>query len=80
MEIGRESYENFIINNNECDLDIAICSFERTLELDPDNVEAHCKLASLLWEKGQIDIESAILRCTNCPAGFRSKITSRILL
>lgn len=65
IDLGRKSYENYIIHNNECDIDLAISSFERILEIEPDNAEAHYKLASLLWEKGEINIETAIERCYN---------------
>jgi tetratricopeptide (TPR) repeat protein len=63
IDIGRKSYNNFIIHKYECDLDIAISSYEKALEIDPYNAEAHFKMASLLWEKGQIDIDAAIDNC-----------------
>ncbi|MEW5820710.1 MAG: tetratricopeptide repeat protein [Cyanobacteriota bacterium] len=64
LDLGRKSYENFVIHNKECDIDLAISSYEKALELDPYNAEAHYKLASLLWEKGYIDIETAIIKCS----------------
>lgn len=64
LSLGRKSYENYIVQNKECDLDLAITSFEKVLELDDSNVEAMYRLASLLWEKGVIDIDTAISRCT----------------
>lgn len=63
IDLGRKSYENYIIHSYESDLDIAISSYERALEIDPDNAESYYKLASLLWEKGQIDIDFAISHC-----------------
>jgi superkiller protein 3 len=63
LDIGRKSYNNFVIHKFECDLDTAISSYEKALEIDPFNAEAHYKIASLLWEKDQIDIETAIGYC-----------------
>lgn len=63
LDLGRRSYTNYIIHKYESDLDIAISSYEKTMQIDPENAEAYYKIASLLWEKGQIDIESAIKYC-----------------
>ncbi|MGD9581649.1 MAG: tetratricopeptide repeat protein, partial [Vampirovibrionia bacterium] len=80
VNLGRKTYESYIVHNKECDLDLAISTFEKVLEIDPQNGEAYYKLASLLWEKGYIDIDTAITQCSKAIDLDPKNIDARLYL
>ncbi|OGI22006.1 MAG: hypothetical protein A2287_10485 [Candidatus Melainabacteria bacterium RIFOXYA12_FULL_32_12] len=63
LKLARQSHENYLIRSLEKDLESAVLYYLEAIKLDPSIPEAYCKLASLLWEKGQIDVDSALDEC-----------------
>lgn len=80
VDLGRKTYESYIVHNKECDLDLAISTFEKIIEIDPENGEAYYKLASLLWEKGHIDIDTAITQCSKAIEFEPKNVDARLYL
>ena len=65
MRLAKKSYENFVLQSSTRNLDDAINNYMKLMDLDPTIPETYYRLASLLWQKGEIDIESAIEQCQN---------------
>lgn len=80
LALAKRSYENYLINNSEGDIDISITSYEKAIEIDPNNAEAHYKLAGLLWEKGCIDVDNGIYRCQKAIELDPACVESRLFL
>ncbi|MBX2860375.1 MAG: tetratricopeptide repeat protein [Vampirovibrio sp.] len=60
---GNNLYNNFLSRSKSKDLDSAISHFRQALELDPNLAEGYVRLASALWDKGEINIEAALQYC-----------------
>jgi len=65
MRLAKKSYENFVLQSSNRNLDDAINNYMKLMDLDPTIPETYYRLASLLWQKGEIDIEAAIEQCKN---------------
>lgn len=63
LKLAQQSHENYLVRSTENDLDTAVLYYLEVIKIDPSISEVYYKLASLLWEKGQIDISSAIEQC-----------------
>ncbi|HSA07011.1 MAG TPA: tetratricopeptide repeat protein [Candidatus Gastranaerophilales bacterium] len=63
LDLAQKSHENYLIRANAKDLDKALVYYLEAIKLNPEISEVHYKLASLLWEKGEIDLNSAIKHC-----------------
>jgi tetratricopeptide (TPR) repeat protein len=63
LELAQKSHENYLIRSNQNDLDTALCYYLEAVKINPSIPHVHYKLASLLWEKGDIDLSSAIQKC-----------------
>lgn len=63
LDQAKKSHENYLIKSNIKDLDRALVYYLEAIKLNPQLPEVHYKLASLLWEKGEIDLYSAIQHC-----------------
>lgn len=63
LKLAKQAYENYIIRSNNQDLEAAIEYYIKVMDLDPDIPETYYKLAGLLLQKGDIDINSAIRQC-----------------
>lgn len=63
LELAQKSHENYLLRANVKDLDRALLYYLEAIKLNPIHPEPHYKLASLLWEKGDIDLNSAIKHC-----------------
>ena len=63
LEMARKSHEKYLVKLHNDDLNTAIDYYIKTLNANPMAVEAHYRLASLLWENGQITLETAIAQC-----------------
>jgi tetratricopeptide (TPR) repeat protein len=61
--LAKDSHEKYLFKSNPVDLENAIDYYSRAMKIDSSLAEPYYKLASLLWEKGQIDIDSAIKQC-----------------
>ena len=63
LELARRSHEKYLIRNNNADLSNAVDYYIRAIKQNPSIPETYYRLASLLWENGQISLESAIEQC-----------------
>ncbi len=63
LNLAQKSHENYLIRSNAKDLDRALIYYLEAVKINPEIPEVHYKLASLLWEKGEIDLNLAIKHC-----------------
>lgn len=63
LEKARDAHERYLIRLQEPDLHLAIEHYITAIKLDPAMPEAYYRLASLMWENGQIGITTAIEQC-----------------
>jgi len=65
LKMAKQAHENYILRSCETDLENAIDYYIKVMKMDPSISESYYKLASLLWEKGVIDINAALAQCQN---------------
>lgn len=63
LKLGNSHYNTFLSKCTKTDLDTAITHYKKALEIDPNLSEGYVKLASALWDKGEIPLETAIEYC-----------------
>lgn len=63
LERAREAHERYLVKLQDQDLQEAIEFYIKTIKLDPSMPESYYRLASLMWENGQIGIHAAIEQC-----------------
>lgn len=63
LEMARKSHEKYLIKFQKNDLNEAIEYYIKTIKLDPNVAETYYRLASLLWQNGQISLSAAIEQC-----------------
>ena len=63
LEKAREAHEKYLVRQQNCDLEEAIEYYVDAVKQDPTLPETYYRLASLMWEQGQISINSAIEQC-----------------
>lgn len=63
LEKARESHERYLLKLQEVDLQIAIEHYVDAIKLDPSMPESYYRLASLMWENGQISLQTAVEQC-----------------
>lgn len=63
LEKAREAHERYLIRQQNSDLQEAIEHYVDAVKLDPTIPESYYRLASLMWEQGQISINTAIEQC-----------------
>lgn len=63
LELARVSHEKYLTGFKVSDLNEAVEYYIKALKMDPALSESYYRLACLLWEKGEISIESAIEQC-----------------
>lgn len=63
LDLAQKSHESYLIRSNQNDLDKALVYYLEAIKINPSIPHVYYKLASLLWEKGDIDINSAIQKC-----------------
>lgn len=63
LELAREAHERYLIRQQEQDLQLAIQHYIDAIKLDPALPESYYRLASLMWENGQISLQTAIEQC-----------------
>ena len=63
LEKARKYHEKYLIKQQDRDLENAISLYVDTIKLNPAIPEAYYRLASLLYEKGQITLNGAIEQC-----------------
>ncbi|MDD3437339.1 MAG: tetratricopeptide repeat protein [Candidatus Gastranaerophilales bacterium] len=63
LEKAREAHERYLIKLQDQDLQFAIENYIDAIKLDPSVPEGYYRLASLMWENGQIGLQTAIDQC-----------------
>lgn len=63
LEKARAAHERYLIKLQDQDLQDAIEHYITAIKLDPSMPEGYYRLASLMWENGQIGIQTAIEQC-----------------
>ncbi len=63
LDLAQKSHENYLIRSDQSDLEKALEYYYEAIKINPLIPQVHYKLASLLWEKGDIDLSSAIQKC-----------------
>ena len=63
LELARISHEKYLIRNDNTDLQDAITNYIDAVKYDPTIPETYYRLATLMWEQGQISINTAIDQC-----------------
>lgn len=63
MEEARQFHERYLIKGNKTDLDSAVDSYIDAIKFNPNIAEAYYRLATLLWDKGEINLSAAIEQC-----------------
>ena len=63
LEKARIAHEKYLLGQQNTDLQEAINNYVDAVKYDPTIPESYYRLASLMWEQGQISIHSAIEQC-----------------
>lgn len=63
LTLGNKHYNNYLARAQKRDLDLAITHYQEAFDLNPSMPEVHVKLASALWDKGAIALDTAIEYC-----------------
>ena len=63
LEKARIAHEKYLIRQQNQDLQEAIEHYIDAVKYDPTMPEAYYRLAALMWEQGQISIDTAIEQC-----------------
>ena len=63
LELARQAHERYLLRMSHEDLNEAIDYYIQTIKTDPTLSETYYRMASLLFEDGQIGIETAIEQC-----------------
>lgn len=63
LEKAREAHERYLTKMQDNDLQLAIEYYIDAIKLDPTLPEGYYRLASLMWENGQIGLQTAIEQC-----------------
>ena len=63
LERAGLAHQKYLINQSNSDLQEAIDCYIDAVKYDPSIPEAYYRLASLMWEQGQISVHSAIEQC-----------------
>lgn len=63
LEKARIAHEKYLIRQQNSDLQEAIENYIDAVKLDPMMPESYYRLATLMWEQGQISIDTAIEQC-----------------
>ena len=63
LEEARQYHENYLLKGNILDLDCSVYIYIDAIKYNPKMSEAYYRLATLLWDKGEINLSSAIEQC-----------------
>ena len=63
LEDARKFHEQYLLKGSRIDLDNAVDSYIDAIKYNPSIPEAYYRLATLLWDKGEINLSSAIEQC-----------------
>lgn len=77
---AKKFHENYLVYDSSNCLEKAIEYYIQAIKTNPEAPEAYYKLASLLWEKGEIDIEAAIKQCRKAVRVAPKSPTARLYM
>ena len=84
MEFARKFHEQYLIKGRKSDLDNAVDNYIDAIKYNPNIPEAYYRLASLLWDKGEINLNSAIEQCKSAinisPSDYNARIYAAYFL
>ena len=84
MEFARKYHEQYLIKGKKSDLDNAVDNYIDAIKFNPNIAEAYYRLATLLWDKGEINLSSAIEQCKSAisisPANPNARIYAAYFL
>lgn len=63
LEKARIAHEKYLIRQDNGDLEEAITNYIDAVKFDPSIPESYYRLATLMWEQGQISVNTAIDQC-----------------
>ena len=63
LEKARIYHEKYLLRSNSADLENAVHYYIQAIKLNPQIPETYYRLASLMFENGQISLDSAIEQC-----------------
>ena len=63
FEMARRAHERYLLHSQHEDLNEALEYYIQTIKKEPNLPETYYRLASLLFEDGQIGVETAIEQC-----------------
>ena len=78
LEKARAAHEKYLIRQQNSDLQEAIEYYIDAVKYDPSLPEAYYRLATLMWEQGQISLETAIEQCKTAISLAPKNINARL--
>ncbi len=78
MEEARKFHERYLLSGCRVDLDSAVDSYIDAIKYNPNIAEAYYRLATLLWDKGELNINAAIEQCRSAVNISPSNVNARI--
>ena len=63
LEQARKAHQRYLMKQQEDDFNEAIQNYVSASKHNPELPEAYYRLAFLMWEKGEIDVDTAIEQC-----------------
>lgn len=78
LEKAREAHEKYLIRQQNSDLQEAIEYYIDAVKYDPSLPEAYYRLATLMWEQGQISLETAIEQCKTAVSLAPENVNARL--
>lgn len=78
LEKARTAHEKYLIRQQNSDLQEAIEYYIDAVKYDPSLPEAYYRLATLMWEQGQISLDTAIEQCKTAVSLAPKNINARL--
>lgn len=78
LEKARTAHERYLVKLQDSDLQEAIEYYIDAIKLDPSMPEGYYRLAGLMWENGQIGLQTAIEQCKTAISLAPKNINARI--
>ncbi len=78
LEKAREAHEKYLVRQQNSDLQEAIEYYIDAVKYDPALPEAYYRLAALMWEQGQISLETAIEQCKTAVSLAPQNVNARL--
>jgi tetratricopeptide (TPR) repeat protein len=63
LKLANQHYTHYLVRALRKELDLAIGHYKQALDMNPSLPEAYVKLASALWDKGDVSLEYAVDYC-----------------